>query len=83
MNMIFFLLVKLLTRYHFLTFIRGPLVLCSHLMWLPYQTENMVIGVGLDQQREADKRDCAFYLETTARQYHQVHSLEINTLPLI
>lgn len=43
----------------------------------------MVIGVGLDQQQEADKRDSVFYLETTERQYHEVYSLEINTLPLI
>lgn len=62
--MIFFLLLKLLTHYHFLTFIRGPQALCSHLMLLSHQTQSMIIGVSLDQQQEAAKKDCAFYLNT-------------------
>lgn len=32
-----------------------------------HQTQNMVIGVSLDQQQEAANRHCAFYLETTER----------------
>lgn len=56
------MLLKLLTHYHFLTFIRGPLALCSHLMLHAHQTRNMVICVSLNQQKEAAKSDYAFLL---------------------